>query len=50
MKINGIKRLTDTGQYEIINVFEDNKQYLNEIAGAFPGQARPHFVVSNQGH
>ena len=50
MKINGIKRLLDTSQFATINVFEDNKQYLDEIAGAFPGQARPHFVASNQGH
>ena len=50
MKINGINRLTDTSLFDTINVFEDNKQYLKEIVGAFPNQARAHFVPSNQGH
>ncbi len=50
MKINGINRLIDVAQFDTINVFEDNKQYLNEIVGAFPKQARAHFVPSNQGH
>jgi hydroxymethylpyrimidine pyrophosphatase-like HAD family hydrolase len=51
LKIQGVKRLLNLKQFRNVSrfhVYEDNKEYLEELSQAF--QAVSHFIPSNQGY